>query len=261
MVDSQYGLMNILAVQTLFIEHPLYNQRLCTQVILNRWQRKTFSKDFSHLVTQPRYCSSLRSFFHFAVILLSWMKRWMKACSYPYARMRQSLLEPAVHWSLPLSPAPLSQRWPRLVKLCGWKLLPAPGQAHGFWMDYKVGGKLAELSGWKSCDQQLKVQELSLRDQWQGQHSFRSSLMPWTMGWSVLPAGSQVSPNSRVDDRVEGTVLQLEEWSSTSIPKLNKSNLRAQPPSCDTPRKQDRMRLTGETADLQKRFRLLLGNK
>lgn len=93
MGDSQYGLMNILAVQTLFIEHPLYNQRLCTQVILNRWQRKTFSKDFSHLVTQPRYCSSLRSFFHFAVILLSWMKRWMKACSYPYARMRQSLLE------------------------------------------------------------------------------------------------------------------------------------------------------------------------
>lgn len=72
---------------------------------------------------------------------------------------------------------------------------------------------------------------------------------------------SQVPPNSRVDNRLEGTALQLEKRSSTNLPKLNKSKLRALPPSCDTPRNQDRMRLTGEKADVQKRFRVLLGNK
>lgn len=71
-------------------------------------------------------------------------------------------------------------------------------------MDYRVGGKLPELSGWKSCDQQLKVQDLSLRDPWQGQHS--------SVFTNDLDNGTQCAPSRLTGvTKLEGTVPQLEQ--------------------------------------------------
>lgn len=158
--------------------------------MLNTWLRKMFSKHFSHLVTLPRYCSSLKPLFHFAIILLSWMKRWMKTCSYPYARTRPislSLLPTGVF----LCPQHLAE--PKVACVAVWlEAAPSTWTSTWFLNGLQGGWKIGWTVRMKSCDQQLKVQELSLRDQWQGQNSLISSI-------NDLDNGTKCAPSSLTD--------------------------------------------------------------
>lgn len=191
--------MNILAVWTLFIEHPFYNPtKDCehTSCWTCGWGKHSVSISLT-LSPCPDIAPHSSLFFTLQLFCSAgWKGGWKLVCL-PLWQNEANLLEPAVHWSHLLPPAPLRAKGGQACVSVWLEAASSTWTSTWLWMDYRVGGKLPELSGWKSCDQQLKVQDLSLRDPWQGQHSSLSSPMTWTMGHSVLPAGSQVPPNWR----------------------------------------------------------------
>lgn len=255
--------MNILAVWTLFIEHPLYNPAkdcACRWCWTRDWGKRSVSISLTLSLCPDIVPHSNLSFTLQLFCSVGWKDGW-KLVPTLMPEWGQS---PWAFWPLESSSAPStsqSQRWPGLCSCVAGSCFQHLDKHMGFecttrwvenWLNCQDGRVVISSSKSKSCPSGINGRAKTVS---------YLPLMIWTMGQSVLPAASQVSPNRRVDNRLEGTVLQLEKWCSTSLSKLNKSNWRALPPGCDTPRKQDRMRLTGEKADLQKRFRVLLGNK
>lgn len=163
--------------------------------MLNTWLRKTFSKHFSHLVTLPRYCSSLKPFFHFAIFFAQLDEKVDESFFLPLCQNEANPLEPAVHWSRPLPPASLRAKGGQ-VCVAVWLEAASSTWASTWFLNglqggWKIGWTVRIEELWSAA---RSPSSLSLRDQWQGQYSFMSSLT-WTTAQSVLPAGSRVWPN------------------------------------------------------------------
>lgn len=78
--------------------------------------------------------------------------------------------------------------------------------------------------------------------------------------WQMLSAASELSPNRRVDNRLEGTQLfrgTSSGWRNDpaqTSPSSMKNSAKALLPGCNVPRKKDRLGLTGERAALQEKM-------
>lgn len=109
MTDRQYGLMNILAVWTLFIEHPFYiptkdcEHRWCWTC---DWRKHSVSTSLT-LSPCPDIVPHSNLFFTFQLFCSAGWKGGWKLVFLPLQQNEANLPQPAAHWSLPLPPAPL----------------------------------------------------------------------------------------------------------------------------------------------------------
>lgn len=109
MADRQNGLINILAVWTLFIEHPFYNP---TKDCEHRWcWTRGWGKHSVSISLTLSLCPDIAPhsnlFFTLQLFCSAGWKGGWKLVFLPLWQNEANLLEPAVQWSLPLPPAPL----------------------------------------------------------------------------------------------------------------------------------------------------------